>query len=331
MPKGVAKVAFLGPWRWVAQSCRNWKTPDAWLKRRDGSVVAFTLVALAVVLLWAGWASWGAAFVAYRLRGSYGPATLEELGQVGDLFGGVNSLFAALAFVGVAAAAVFQRQAAKSAQVQLELAREAHAKQSFEPLFFRLLELHREVSSSYNTLSLPETWPGLTQVATSGPRGYPVHMALKTLRDQVAGSWGRFVANDDVRQQAVIIARPYDEFYLENEAQLGPYFRSLYQLFKLVANAPIPYESKVLYANVARSTLNKDDIFLLLMNCVSERGRAFKRYVVFFGLLKHLADSDGISIAIAERFYAPSAREASRDREKRWRATPEDAPSWANF
>lgn len=72
------------------------------------------------------------------------------------------------------------------------------------------------------------------------------------------------------------------------EAILGPYFRSLYHLFKLIDRQPdLSNEVKREYANVARAHLNADDLILLAVNGCSEPGAGFRTYIEQFGLLKH--------------------------------------------
>lgn len=104
---------------------------------------AFGLVA-AVMTVWLLWALYGVEFLAnlkWPLKdesvantAAVDPPT-ARLGQVGDLFGGVNSLFAALAFSGVGIAA-FQQW--KSTRIAF--------KQSIEATFFSAVDLHHRIA-----------------------------------------------------------------------------------------------------------------------------------------------------------------------------------------
>ena len=123
----------------------------------------FVSLAILVALLWYCWATVGAPWMARKLSAELhadamaraaevaasapAPTTLQDLGQTGDIFGGVNALFAALAFIGVGVAAYYQRESwrLQHASWQMlvdaeERAERDHVRQSFEPLFFELLK-----------------------------------------------------------------------------------------------------------------------------------------------------------------------------------------------
>jgi hypothetical protein len=72
---------------------------------RSPWLTPFRLIAVlfgGVILLWIWWWTHGIHIVAAKL------VETQTLGQVGDLFGGINALFAAFAFAGVGVAAYYQ-------------------------------------------------------------------------------------------------------------------------------------------------------------------------------------------------------------------------------
>src|SRR5437868_10963910 len=97
-----------------------------------GSLLWILILALVVVAVWAAWAMFGARAVYQAVLPSAAAAsapTVADLGQLGDLFGGVNALFAALAVAGVFWAALLQRRALIETRQALTEERAATARQ----------------------------------------------------------------------------------------------------------------------------------------------------------------------------------------------------------
>jgi hypothetical protein len=238
------------------------------------------VLAVVVFVAVGGWALWWSIGAEYVLR-SFTNSTddrLQKLGQIGDLFGGINSLFAALAFAGVAFAAYLQhrnillqaeqlkeaRLQAAAAQAQLTMAEEGSRRQAFEPLFFRLLELNRDRADKLN----------LGPYATE-------------LRQETAALLRMHLSVDGTVKTRALLEQRFERFYLQNEAALGPYYRTLYHTFNLVKNSKLLVETKVQYANIARATLSADELFLLSLDVLTSYGKGFKTLVEHFGILKH--------------------------------------------
>jgi hypothetical protein len=280
--------------------------------RRALPFLVLAVIVVAVAALWLGWAVWGVAWLAEAWR-SHDPSLLQSLGQTGDLFGGVNALFAAFAFVGVAIAAYFQFQS-------YELLRRQHARESFEPLFFRLLEATGEHAPKPKALR-----------SIMGEH-MDMQDALKELHLDI---------EQRIKQGAVLIAMVrarYGLFYDRNQDVLGPWFRSLYHVFKLIDRSGLSRDERVEYANIARATLSKSALGFLALNCVTDMGREFRELVNAYGLLKHLPRdtkrvraSDAvreveINDDLVERLYEPTAVMSSDEREVHWVATPGKRP-----
>lgn len=266
------------------------------------AVLGAILFALAI---WAFWGLVGIRLFALYWHGNYGSPTLEELGQVGDLFGGISALFSALAFAGVAIAAYMQRQ-------ELDLAHEQHTRQTFEPLFFQLLTLHKSISEGVR-LQVNADWPW-----PDSPFDRKIADASKALRAEILRHWISVVAaQEDERRRLLLVS--FDDLYARNEDELGPYFRSLYHIFKLVHESGLSKKDRIKYANIARALLGTEALFLLLVNCVSQRGKEFLPLVEEYGLLKHLRLQDdgnpSLESFVVEWFYKPTATMAAESRE----------------
>jgi hypothetical protein len=211
----------------------------------------FVGLAAAVVVVWLLWAVYGVRLL--RLALPLPDEGVAVLGQVGDIFGGINALFAAFAFVGVAAAAYMQHQT-------LQLANAQHAIDSFEPLFFKLIDRVRPPEA---IAQIAET---LRRTSTQ-TRMHPSTSNQETLLSQ--------------------LKQDYAIWYEADESKLGPYYRSLYHVYKLIWLSPLDETRKVQYANIARASMSSDEILVMAANCLSEHGRNFRPLVRYFGLLKH--------------------------------------------
>lgn len=75
------------------------------------------------------------------------------------------------------------------------------------------------------------------------------------------------------------ITREYKNPYKYHEDKLGPTFRTLYHMFRLMNRPGLPEKDQVTYANIARGQIGKDYLLILMVNCLTDHGRGFKPYV----------------------------------------------------
>jgi hypothetical protein len=262
------------------------------------------------------WALWG--LVGVQLVASYWTAirqvfplaaSISDLGQTGDLFGGINALFAAFAFAGVALAAFYQYETWKLQAEETQLARTEHAQQSFEPLFFKLLERLEAVSQPAREI-FTSRWV------------YVVEEAYRLYRTTGAEN------QTTMHRMPPTLLQTYTEMYEQHQLTLGPYFRSLYHIFKFISNSNLRADEKVLYANIARATLNEAEVAMLGFNCLSGEGRDFIRYVEAYGLLKHVMNNDARELF--NSYYAHTASMSSRRRSEYWMERKSEYPPFLN-
>lgn len=232
------------------------------------------------------------------------PLTVEKLGQLGDLFGGVNALFAGLAFTGVAVAAYYQYKT-------FRLLRSQHARESFEPLFLHLLaHVKRPESIRYR---IPDS-------EATGPEEQPFNAAVRDFRRSFGhclGSEGRWDLND--QQYSSALVRQYPDFLSPNESTLVPYLRSLYQLFALIERSEIDDDDKDYYAEVAAARLDKEDIFLLEVEAIVREQR-LKPLIERFGLLReHLRHDPKAPVITLDEYLAQTEFELSAVWSLEWR------------
>jgi hypothetical protein len=233
------------------------------------------LIALVVVIWWG--------------MGEWASKQLDP-GQYGDMFGSVNALFSGLAFAGLIYALWLQRVELRLQREELEATRlelkgqkdqmeaqnQTLRKQSFENTFFQLLRLHNDIVNSIDLIE-----PGAGSRVTLG-------------RDCFKVFYGRLKREYGMRTNMSLEDRPrarlmeaYNNFYAEHEAELGHYFRSLYNLIKFVKNSDA--DDKRLYTNLIRAQLSSYELLLIFYNCHTGLGREkLKPLAKVFDLLKHL-------------------------------------------
>jgi Putative phage abortive infection protein len=235
--------------------------------------VLLTAVAVVCIALWLTWPT-----LAARWSGLPSPA---EIGQFGDMFGALSSLFSMLAFLGVAASLTYQVVSFRQQSKQLEQQRSLLARQQFESTFFELLRRHRDSLSKATIITdageLPvEGFDGIRRLASS-------------LQEEVLLHSLQWVTLS-LENKKIEIDGLFSSHYRRNEDWCGPYFRGLYHFLKFI-DLSSPAELKDTYANLLRAELSNSELILLATNCLTPRGRGLFAYVLKFGLLKHLVNS----------------------------------------
>jgi hypothetical protein len=225
------------------------------------------------------WLLWGASFLAasaFKLGG------WPEFGQFGDTFGAINALFTALAFAAFwwtgwmqQEELKLQREELRNQRFELASTKEVFKRQTFETAFFNQLELFRQVSSS-------------------------VHVYGRDGREAIefiAGALTKFIASnafsDPNSFRDALVGKFESEYYSKFEATLGPYFRTLYHIFKLIhRQEALSLDEKVEYANIARAQLGAEALVILSANALSSRAAEFVPLIEQYGILKHLPMND---------------------------------------
>ncbi len=220
----------------------------------------------------------------------YYASNQKDPGTFGDMFGGVNALFSGLAFAGLIYAILLQRVELRLQRTELEATRRelegqkeqmaAQVKtlkqQVFDNTFFQLLRLHNDIVNAIDLV-------GDSTRITKGRDCFAVF--YKRLRKQYEN-----VCNDEKNKHLsdrVRVQEAYQAFYEENQAEIGHYFRSLYNIIKLVKNSDL--EDRRLYTNLVRAQLSSYELLLLFYNCLSELGREkLTPLSKEFDLFKHL-------------------------------------------
>ena len=213
------------------------------------------------------------------LTGSY--CNITEKGAYGDMYGTVNALFTALAFVGFLTTIFLQRKELILQRVELSLTRKVlegqekqikvqsstFHQQRFENTFFELIRIHIEIVSALSKSGRKTEIRGRECLGSQ----------VNTLR-QIWTEFGGKVTN--------LIDEAMDKLYNDNPPHLGHYFRQLYHIVLFVHSSEV--QKKQRYADFIQAQLNNDELVLLAYNGLSKHGGKFKPLIEEFGLLENL-------------------------------------------
>jgi hypothetical protein len=165
------------------------------------------------------------------------------------------------------------RKLATQQYATLEKQSATMAQQAFDSAFFNLLERFSRVRDSVQCAS----------VKGPSPEG---RRAFLHIYNQLTVAVGRERSQPkrlEQLQQAFIL------FYENHESDIGPYFRTLYHIFKFVHQASqLTEQQKVNYANIARAQLSDIELCVLFYDGLTDFATSFKPLIERYGVLKHV-------------------------------------------
>lgn len=245
-----------------------------------------------------------------------------DWGVFGDYVGGAAGVILGFAtLIALFVTVLLQRETLATARQQLadskeevRLTREesrrsasALTQQTFENTFFRMLEQFREFSLAIQFQPNPDV--------------------MSIYHGEHA--WSRMVAKLKVDYSGGIDAKSaavdaYEELYLFQSSWLGPYFRMLYHILRLVDSSQLTDDEKNLYASLARSRISRFEAVIIFYNLLSERSVGLRTLVVKYGTLKHLDRFDLVyPIHMEANFCVPESAFMGYEDRKRVRTDAE--------
>lgn len=266
------------------------------------SYKGFGVLAAIVLAIWLGnfWA------MPYLFPPNGNGLGASNAGTAGDMFGGITALFSGLAFAGLLTTLFMQRKELELQRKELRQTREVFSVQRFENTFFGLLNL---LNGHVNSIEIPHYFTSsLHQGATKIGRDALVVMAeslpkfnaernVSNSYDTTSGSYKTEIINTDVSEVINAYETMYDTYF---EANLGPYFRLIYNILRHIENTDFSNEKnkekrkeeddriRLNYSKILRAHLNSSEVKLLMFNCASVHGRGLKPWVEKNSLLKHI-------------------------------------------
>lgn len=230
------------------------------------AVLLFLGLSAAAVASWWNWPLIMAEHLAPRVDAS-GRGSLESLGQFGDMFGALNALFAGAAFLGVAIASYLQFGTLKAAREQQRLS-------EFEPLFFQLIGLFRELQRDTEI----NGWVG-------SPYGLSHHLTSMTIIEELNSAHH----GKKLSRNAIFKIR---NDLLGEEKQLAPVFNIMEQVMLLVDSSKLRDGLRLRYAEIAMALFSDDFLILTALYCFSKDRTALAAGLLRNGLKSRAAASE---------------------------------------
>lgn len=192
-----------------------------------------------------------------------------ERGQFGDMFGGITSLFSALAFAGLLYTIFLQRQELSETRAVMinqekQLSDQATTLrlQQFESTFFQLVSLHHEIVQG---------------MATGNLQGRAV---VKAMFERA----GELYAENFLISAERLIRLLNRELQREFGYNLGHYFRNLYHIAKFVHETNPPEAKR--YMSLLRAQLSHPELVLLFINALDPKYVGWHTYIYAYALFE---------------------------------------------
>lgn len=220
-------------------------------------------------------------------------------GTFGDTFGAVNALFSGLAFAGLIATLLYQKEELKLQREELQQTREelkgqreefeeqnkTLKRQRFENTFFNMLSLQQEIT---NNLLLQCK---IFQENVERDVTYKGREAFKGIYEDAVFEYEGIIsiANTGLKY---ILKNNWLDGYTKIPAtnRFDHYFRHLYRIFKYVDTTDlINDDERYEYACIVRSQLSDYELIMLFFNGLSDNGKEkFKPLIEKYAILKNM-------------------------------------------
>ncbi len=230
------------------------------------------------------------------------PQVNNTAGTTGDMFGVVNSLFSAFAFVGIIFAILLQmreleyqrqelidtRKELKGQKEQLALQAETQKIQQFESTFFQMLSLHNERATQLK-VNAGRTNEKTGQVCFETIYKQSLYTPLKKI-------------NAKNRIEEIDVHLNSSGY---TTGAVMPYFRELYRIIEFIDNHDTVDQH--FYTNLICDTMSVHEkliLFYFALSSFTQEG--FQNYIHKYGLLRGLSIS-GLGDLSHEEFYHQNA------------------------
>jgi hypothetical protein len=236
------------------------------------------------------------------------PESAQYWGQIGDFFGGIlNPLLSFLALIAVSLSLRSQtaelksarEEAAKSLNAQ-NVQTKVYERQSFESVFFGLLELHSKNMESMRR-------------KINGAAG----LTFFTQEADIYNVRSAFLSAESLDETSAV-ALVATEFMKANGERMAHYFGTLLELLDYVDSygrielkrrplieftGPSPEtQIRQRYARIVRAVLSSAELHLVFLYCVTPDGEHLKPMVEKYSLLKNYDIKNSISVEV-KHFY----------------------------
>lgn len=231
----------------------------------------------------------GSAFIYFKVLGldvNYArDNVLDVKGVFGDSWGMFTSIFSALGFGGVLVTLIVQYTALNEARAEAEEQKKSIELQQFEDIFFRMLTIHTTIINDLdlrkkNDKNIMSTGRDTFQAfyASYKKRYDTTKLVVELGKNNYA--YTDFIAHLSVKynkdlshtDERSIIGFSFENFWDVYRADLGHYFRFLFNIFKFIEQSHLNDSEQYKYARILRAQLSDYELIILFYNCLSYHG-----------------------------------------------------------
>ena len=256
-------------------------------------------------------ALWGLSWI---LIDKYIDSSTDQ-GTFGDMFGAVNALFSGLAFAGLIATLLYQREELKLQRKELNEQKlefreqnKTLKRQRFENTFFNMLSLQQEIVANISFDEVKTIFDFNAHTQDEQRTSYNGRSLFREMYLNLKVSIDKKQFYQGVK--GAIQANNYSAYsYISATTRFDHYFRHLYRIFKYVDTSDlIPNNERYEYACIVRSQLSDYELVMLFYNCLTSNGREkfkplIEKYTIFNNLRTELlANSQDVNAYSAVAF-----------------------------
>lgn len=221
-------------------------------------------------------------------------------GTFGDMFGAVNALFSGLAFAGLIATLLYQREELKLQRKELNEQKlefreqnKTLKRQRFENTFFNMLSLQQEIVANISFDEVKTIFDFNAHTQDEQRTSYNGRSLFREMYLNLKVSIDKKQFYQGVK--GAIQANNYSAYsYISATTRFDHYFRHLYRIFKYVDTSDlITEDERYDYACIIRSQLSDYELVMLFYNCLTTNGREkfkplIEKYTIFNNLRTEL-------------------------------------------
>lgn len=254
------------------------------------SSILLTCSLVAVFLVW-----FATPFIVPRLASFV--ISIKNPGEFGDMFGAATALFSGLAFIGLIWTLLVQKEELSYQRQELAETRAEFQRQRFESSLFSIIQLFLDHTAKFEIENLDDEEGASPTTSVLKGRAVLEYYASElpselTYRRVVKNGTPELVFQSTGLTTDELVKGYIELYEIMFEADMGPYFRLLYQSIRHIEHSSLGEEEKVRYSKIVRAHLSSPELKLLLFNCLSPMGEGFKIWVEKYSLLKHIRPED---------------------------------------
>ena len=194
---------------------------------------------------------------------------IQRFGQVGDAFGVLTAIVAAVALLILWRTYVFQRNELENMQKFIQ-------RQTLLNTIFQLCEQYREILANTAVVNPPgdlNNAPLLDKKGKIGLAELISHIIERSTDTEMGNSI------NDIGAPGSIV-----EKYMESYAVC---FRLLHRVFVIIESYDITEKDKQEYARIPRAILSNIELEAILINCLTRKGKGMKKHIEKYAILNN--------------------------------------------